>query len=338
MFGRRVDREHGQRPGLRQTGGDVGAQFDDQLAPGRWRVARRMRRNDHARQLVAARAQARRAQRRLRRRVGGRARPRSMFALFDGRPDRRRPPLGADLMDVVALASILVGARRVAAFLIGLDQRAIGDLLARIDFQHAHGGDDRRLFDRAVRLRLDIGRQRRQEFGAQRRALARQPALESFAVGGQTGEQVAAIGFAGGGDVHAVGRTDRRLKAAQIDRHVARTEDDLGGRRFQQPHVGGDFGGADAKQQLAKIAGLPRAIDFFPEEGARLLTRSAPARTIEQQVGEESQSQTRQRRRVARLFDGARGTKEDDAVNVASRCRGFVRHQHSTVNSPTETS
>ena len=104
-------------------------------------------------------------------------------------------------MDVVALTAILVGARCVAAFLIGLDQRAIGDLLARIDFQHARGGDDRRLFDRAVRLRLDIGRQRGQEFGAQRRALARQPALESFAVGGQSGEQVAAISFAGGGDV-----------------------------------------------------------------------------------------------------------------------------------------
>ena len=156
-------------------------------------------------------------------------------------------------MDVVALASILVGARRVAAFLIGLDQRAIGDLLARIDFQNARGGDDRRLFDRAVRLRLDIGRQRRQEFGAQRRALARQPALESFAVGGQSGEQVAAISFAGGDDVQSAGRTDRRLKAAQIDRHIARTEDDLRGsssptaacrRRFRrrgcETAIGGD--------------------------------------------------------------------------------------------------
>ena len=163
-------------------------------------------------------------------------------------------------MDVVALTAILVGARRVAAFLIGLDQRAIGDLLARIDFQHARGGDDRRLFDRAVRLRLDIRRQRRQEFGAQSRALARQPALESFAVGGQSGEQVAAISLAGGDGVHAADRTYRRLKAAQIDRHVARTEDDLRARRLEQPHVGGDFGGADAKQQLAEIAGLPRAI------------------------------------------------------------------------------
>ena len=304
-FGRRFDREHGQRPGLRQTGGDVGAQFGDQLAPGRGRVARRMRRNDRARQLVVARARAQRVRRRLRRPVGGRAPPQSVFALDDR--DRRRPPLGADLMDVVALTAILVGARCVAAFLIGLDQRAIGDLLARIDFQHAHGGDDRRLFDRAVRLRLDIGRQRRQEFGAQRRALARQPALESFAVGGQSGEQVAAVGFAGGDDVHSAGRTDRRLKAAQIDRHVARTEDDLRARRLQQPHVGGDFGGADAKQQLAEIAGLPGAIDFFPEEGARLLARSAPARTIEQQIGEQSQAQTRQRRRVARLFAGAGG-------------------------------
>ena len=206
---------------------------------------------------------------------------------------------------MVALAAILVGARRVAAFLIGLDQRAIGDLLARIDFQNARGGDDRRLVDRAVRLRLDIGRQRRQEFGAQRRALARQPALESFAMGGQSGEQVAAIGFAGGDDVRPAGRTDRRLKAAQVDRHVARAEDDLRRRRLQQPHVGGDFGGADAKQQLAEIAGLPPAIDFFPEEGARLLAGSAPARAIEQQVGEKRQAQTRQARRVARLFDAA---------------------------------
>jgi len=151
-------------------------------------------------------------------------------------------------------------------------------------------------------------------------------------VGGQSGEQVAAVGFAGGDDVRPAGRTDRRLKAAQIDRHIARAEDDLRGRRFQQPHVGADFGGANAKQQLAKIAGLSRAIDAFPEESARLLTGSAPARAIEQQIGQQRQRQTRQRRCAARLFDAACGTQEDDAANAVSRCRGFVRDQHTTGN------
>ena len=235
---------------------------------------------------------------------------------------------------MVTLAAILLGARLLAAFQTGPDQRAIGDLLARIDFQYALGGDDRHLSDRAVRSRLDIGGQRRQKFGPQIRALARQPTRESFAVRGQSGEQIAAIDFAGGDGVHSPGRTDRRLKAAQIDRHVARAEDDLRARRLEQPHVGGDFGGANAKQQLAKIAGLPGAIDSFPEEGARVLARGARARTVEQQIGEESQAQTRQGRSLAQTNAGAGGPEKHDAVNVAPRFRGFVRHQHPGVDSP----
>ena len=171
----------------------------------------------------------------------------------------------------------------------------IGDLLARIDFQYAYGGGDRRLFDRAARLRLEIGGQSHQEFSAQPLSRARQPALEFFAVGVQPGEQLTAVSFAGGGGVHSAGRTHRRLKAAQIDRHIAQAEDNLRARRLEQPHVGGDFGGASAKQQLAKIGGLPHAIGLFPEEEACLLARSAAARTIEQQIGEKSQTQPRQR-------------------------------------------
>jgi hypothetical protein len=173
---------------------------------------------------------------------------------------------------------------------------------------------------------------------ARNAARARQPAPKSFAVGGQSGEQVAAISFAGGDDFHAVGRIDRRLKATQIDRDVARTEDDLRARRLEQPHVRGDFGGANAKQQLAEIAGLPRTIDPFPEEGARLLARSAPARTIEQHIGEERQPQTRQGRRVARLFDCSGRPQESDVVDVAPRYRASVHNRHSVVNSPTDSS
>ena len=120
-------------------------------------------------------------------------------------------------MSAAALAPILVGALQVAAFLIGLDQRPVGDVLARIDFQHALSGDDRDLVHRAVRLRFDIGRHGDEEFGAQRRAAARQPAAECVAVRGETVEQVAAVGFAGSGDVYAAGRMDCRPKAQQID-------------------------------------------------------------------------------------------------------------------------
>ena len=91
-----------------------------------------------------------------------------------------------------------------------------------------------------------------------------------------------------------------------------------GRRRFQQPHASGDLGGADAKQQLAEIAGLPPAFDFFPKEGARLLSGSAAARAIELQVGEKRQPQTRQHRRVARFFDAAAVTQKNDAVRVGS--------------------
>jgi len=73
----------------------------------------------------------------------------------------------------------------------------------------------------------------------------------------------------GGDGVRSPGRTDRRLKAAHIDRHAARAEDNLRARRPKQPHVGGDFGGANAKQQLAKIAGLPGATDSLPEKGEK---------------------------------------------------------------------
>ena len=34
-FAGRIDREHRQRPRLRQAGGDIGAQFGDHFAPGR---------------------------------------------------------------------------------------------------------------------------------------------------------------------------------------------------------------------------------------------------------------------------------------------------------------
>ena len=187
VFARRIDREHGQRAGLRQTGGDVGAQFGDQLAPGRGRVARRMRRNDHARQFVVTQAQARRVHRPFRRPIGGRA---PLNARLTGRTTAGAGRSSARISWMGSRWRRYWSARvDVAAFLIGLDQCAIGDLLARIDFQNARGGDDRRLFDRAVRLRLNIGRQRRQEFGAQSLARSRASQLvESFAMGSQSGE------------------------------------------------------------------------------------------------------------------------------------------------------
>ena len=124
-------------------------------------------------------------------------------------------------------------------------------------------------------------------------------------MGGQSGEQVAAVSFAGDCDVRPAGRMDRRLKARQVDRHVARAEDDFRRRRFQQPHVGGGFGGAHAKQQLAEIAGLPYAIDFLPEEGARFLARNAPARAIEQQVGKQRERRTRHSPRLGQPLEVA---------------------------------
>ena len=141
------------------------------------------------------------------------------------------------------------------------DQDAIGDVPGGVDLEDSLGGDHRRLDDRTARLRLDERRQDGEKLGAQRGALAVQPGSESFAARSQAGQQIAAIDGANGDDVPLRGR---RPKAAQVDRDPIGAKRDLSAGLLEHPYAGGDLGGADAKQELAEVAGLARAVRPFP--------------------------------------------------------------------------
>ena len=123
-----------------------------------------MRCDDCPRQLLDRRSDARRPELALGQDDRWLAPRRDRFDL--GRGGDRRPPLGADLANVLTLAPVVLRPRDVAALPISLNQSAIGGVLTRIDLQHPFGRDHCRVFDGNVGLSLDKGGQRGEKFGA----------------------------------------------------------------------------------------------------------------------------------------------------------------------------
>ena len=217
--------------------------------------------------------------------IGGYDRLKKTFVLHGD--DRRLPSIDASFVDVVELASIMVAARALAAV-----RHPVDAFLTRINFRNALGADKSGLIGQLIRLLLHKGRLRRLELVAQRRALPRQPALESFAACTQSSKQLAAISFAGGVNVRLAMRTDRDLKALQIDRQSRRLRTSLS-TSFLQLDFSGDFCGAghETQQPAEMPARRARSTLSSREKGGRFIARRAAARTIEQQIGKKRQSQ-----------------------------------------------